>query len=72
VDVEQPHLAFFHPRITVAEVGAAFADAFDLSAEERNAGFERFEDVVVVKRLAIVGNRPVIVLRLRVLGFPRH
>ena len=57
VDVEQPHLALLDARKAVAQVGLALADPLDLGAEQRDAGLEGFEDVVVVKRLAVVGDR---------------
>jgi hypothetical protein len=57
VYVVEPDVCALHARKAVAEVGPALADALDLGAEQRNAGFERFEDVVVVKRLAVVGDR---------------
>jgi hypothetical protein len=56
VHVVQPHLAPLHLGVAVAQVRPPLADALHLGAEQRDAGLERLEDVVIVKRLAVVGN----------------
>jgi hypothetical protein len=56
VDVVQEHLALLHARVAVAEVDAALADGLDLGAEQCDASLVGVEDVVVVKRLAILGD----------------
>jgi hypothetical protein len=57
VDVEQPDLALVEPRIAVAQVYATFADGLHLRAEQRDTGLPRVEDVVVVQRLPVLGDR---------------
>jgi hypothetical protein len=56
VDVVQPDFAAFHAREAVAEVHGAFADGLHLGADEHDARLERLEDVVVVKRLPVLGD----------------
>ena len=65
VDVVDPDLAAFDAREAVAQVGAPFADRLHLGAEQRHAGLEGLEHVVVVVRLPVVGDD---LLRLFALG----
>ena len=69
VDVVQPHLALLDAGVAVAQVGLALADALHLGAEQRDAGLEGLEHVVVVQRLAVVGDelvrRPAVASRAR-------
>ena len=56
-------------REAVAQVDATFANRFHLGTEQRDARLERLEDVVVVKRLAVLGD---VGLRQLAFGFLLH
>jgi hypothetical protein len=56
VDVVNPHLSIVDTGKAVSQVDASFADRLDFGSDQLNAGFERLEDVIVVKRLAILGD----------------
>ena len=47
-------LAGFDAAVAVLEVDAPLADRLHLGAEQRNAGLERLEEVIVVAGLAVV------------------
>jgi hypothetical protein len=65
MDVVQPHIALLDARKGVSQVGAPLPDALDFGAEERDAGLEGLEHVVVVQGLAVVGDQRVFGLILR-------
>src|SRR5262245_5977641 len=56
VDVVQVHLAVIDAREAVAEVDPALANGLHLCAEQRDAGFERLDQVVIVVRLTVLGD----------------
>ncbi len=70
MDVVDEYLAVLDPRETVTQVGAALANGLHFGASKDQPGLERFENVVVVKRLPIFGN---VLLRRLAFGFlKRH
>ena len=56
VHVVDEDFAVLHLRVAVAQVHAPFADRLHFGAEQRDAGLERLEDVVVVERLPVLGD----------------
>jgi len=58
MQVEQKSLAVFDEAVGILEIGLAFADGFDLSAAEGDAGFEFIGQEVVVAGHAVVGSIP--------------
>src|SRR4029079_10102217 len=53
VDVVDPHFSVVDTRKAVAQFDVAFTDRLHFGSDQLHAGFERLEDVVVVKCLAI-------------------
>src|SRR4029077_5915273 len=47
------HLPRLHACVAIAEIDVTAANRLHLGPEQRHAGLERLEDVVVVKRLAV-------------------
>src|SRR5437773_3462764 len=72
VHVVDEHLAVFDAGEAVAQVHTAFADRFYLGAEEHDAGLEGFEQMVVVGRLAVLGDVRLRFLALRPVGHKRR
>jgi hypothetical protein len=68
VHVQHPRFSTLDPRVAVAQVHAPFANRLDLGAEQGEARLVGLEDVVVVARLAIVGNDPLLLLALALVG----
>ena len=68
LDVHVVHEDFpvLHLRVAVAQIHAPLANRLHLGAEQRDAGLERLEHVVVVERLAVLGD---VLLRGFALGF---
>ena len=56
MQVEQKGLAVFDEAVGILEIGLAFADGFDLSAAEGDAGFKFVGQKVVVACHAVVGS----------------
>ena len=52
--VEQKSLAVLDQAVGVFEVGLALADGFDFGSAQRDAGFDLFDEEVVVAGAAIV------------------
>ena len=69
VHVVDEHLAVFDAGKAVAEVDAALADRLHLGAEQHDTGLERLEEVIVVPRLAVLGD---VRLGFLPLGFRGH
>src|SRR5450755_185089 len=55
--VEQPYFAIFDSGIAVDQGAAVDAQTLDFGAGERDAGFEFIEDMIVVVRPSIRGDR---------------
>ena len=68
VHVHHPHLPALRPRIAVPEVHAPFTDGLDLRSEQRDARLVRLEDVIVMAGFAIVGDEPLRLLALVLVG----
>src|SRR5688572_4803105 len=56
---EQPDFIVPHRRVGILERHLGITERFHLGAAEHEPGFERLEDLVVVTRLAIRGDRPI-------------
>src|SRR5581483_6135032 len=57
VDVVEKDLAVLEACEAVAQIHAALADRFHLGAQQHDPRFERFEEVVIVERLSVLGDR---------------
>src|SRR3989442_16012667 len=51
--IQQPDLARFHDSVSIFQIDAAFPRRFDFCSREHKAGFELFDDLVIVERLTI-------------------
>src|SRR5262249_3704852 len=56
VRAEQEGFSLLEFAVGVAQIHATFTDGFHFGAKQHHAGLERLEEVIVVSRLAIVGD----------------
>src|SRR5690348_1147181 len=56
VAVEEEGLAIANQAVAILELRLAGAQGFDLAAEQGHSGFEALENLVVMARLAVLGN----------------